>query len=574
MSYRRSAVYRFRGLLVLAVFCISIFFLTSSHRASTQSADDFPSIIQWIKDGGYEILLPTTLDVKRSRGTSTATRAANLATHINAGAGTGTADKPPATTTKTLESSSTSRDDGDEAVYLLEEPNPHQKPMDPLEREFFSWRGDEYEMKKKPAPKPPRQPGQPIPDPFPLLSQKSPAEVRRMLQVPDINRPPKPHVPEDTPLLIGFTRNWPQLLQCVSSYITAGWPPEDIYVVENTGVMFSNRDNLLSLQNPFYMNHTQLQMLGVNVIVAPTLLTFAQLQNFYAWTALERNWTDFFWSHQDVVAFSFEKEFRPHTDGSNDISNYSLYTRAVAILRYLRQPAIPKWAHHFFAYDHLTLVHRDAILDVGGWDTHIPFYATDCDMYDRLQWAGYFQGSTQVGIIIDTSTTLDNIAAFFRLPGVHATFAGDPDAEQDEDENEDEDRKRAGEEQETLEGMETGGSEAQRKKLVDEKGETVEHLVDIAYRMQAVKYIDGGWWRNLWQLRQGGGEGEPFYRDPEGFQVGLDMMIETGRRVFSEKYGHRGCDIAFIGIKGEDAWRLERDWDPQTEGSGSEGPYW
>jgi hypothetical protein len=385
MSYRRSALYRFRGLLVLAVFCISIFFLTSSHRASTQSADDFPSVIQWIKDGGYEILLPTTQDVKRSRGTSTATRATNLATHINTGAGTGTADKPPASTTKTPESSSTSRDDSDEAVYLLEEPNPHQKPMDPLEREFFSWRGDEYEMKKKPASKPPRQPGQPIPDPFPLLSQKSPAEVRRMLQVPDINRPPKPHVPEDTPLLIGFTRNWPQLLQCVSSYITAGWPPEDIYVVENTGVMFSNRDNLLSLQNPFYMNHTQLQMLGVNVIVAPTLLTFAQLQNFYAWTALERNWTDFFWSHQDVVAFSFEKEFRPHTDGFNDISNYSLYTRAVAILRYLRQPAIPKWAHHFFAYDHLTLVHRDAILDVGGWDTHIPFYATDCDMYDRLQ---------------------------------------------------------------------------------------------------------------------------------------------------------------------------------------------
>ncbi|KAH8773383.1 hypothetical protein F5883DRAFT_602235 [Diaporthe sp. PMI_573] len=437
--------------------------------------------------------------------------------------------------------------------------------MDPLEREFFSWRNEEYEMKKKPPPKPPRQSAQPIPDPFPLLSQETPAGVARQLQarVPEINRPPRPHVPEDTPLLIGFTRNWPQLLQCVSSYIAAGWPPGDIYVVENTGVMYSNRDNLLSLQNPFYLNHTQLAMLGVGVIVTPTLFTFAQLQNFYAWTALERNWTDFFWSHQDVVAFSFEKEFRPHADGSRDVANYSLYSRAVAIMRYLHQPGIPKWAHHFFAYDHLTLVHRDAILDVGGWDTHIPFYATDCDMYDRLQWAGYFQGSTQIGIIIDTSTTLDNIAAFFRIPGIHASFAGDPgpaDAQENEDKK--------------AEEPEADAKEIERKRLVDEQGETIEQLVDIAYRMQAVKYIDGGWWRNMWQLRQGGGEGEPFYRDPEGFQVGLDMMIETGRRVFSEKYGHRGCDIAFMGIRAEDAWRIERDWDPMSEGSGSDGPYW
>jgi hypothetical protein len=53
----------------------------------------------------------------------------------------------------------------------------------------------------------------------------------------------------------------------VVSYIAAGWPPEDIYVVENTGVMHANRDGLLTLQNPFYLNHTQLAMLGVQVII-------------------------------------------------------------------------------------------------------------------------------------------------------------------------------------------------------------------------------------------------------------------------------------------------------------------
>jgi len=68
-------------------------------------------------------------------------------------------------------------------------------------------------------------------------------------------------------LLIGFTRNWPQLLQCVVSYIAAGWPAEEIYVVENTGTMLSNKEGKLTLQNPFYLNHTQLEMLGVNVII-------------------------------------------------------------------------------------------------------------------------------------------------------------------------------------------------------------------------------------------------------------------------------------------------------------------
>ncbi|PSR75483.1 hypothetical protein BD289DRAFT_379278 [Coniella lustricola] len=417
----------------------------------------------------------------------------------------------------------------------------------------------------KPPPKPPRETAPPIPDPFPLLSQVPVAEVRKRLVVPEINRPPRVHVPEATPLLIGFTRNWPQLLQCVASYITAGWPAEDIYVVENTGVMHANRDDRLTLQNPFYLNHTQLRILGVNVIETPTLMSFAQLQNFYSWTALERNWTEFFWSHQDVVAFSFEKEFRPHTDDKTiDNANYSLYSRAVAILRFLRQPGTPKWANHFFAYDHLTLVHRDAVLEIGGWDTHIPYYATDCDFYLRQKWQGYFQGSTQIGIIIDTSTVLDDFGALFRIPGIHATFQGDPGAEAIAGVN--------NLENDALHQKEFAEREAERKKLVDVDGETVENLVDVSYRMQAVKYIDGGSWRNLWQLRQGGGQGEPFYRDQEGFQIGLDTQIEVGRRVFSEKWGHRGCDI--FDRTADDAWKLQRDWNIMTEGQGHEGPYW
>lgn len=133
----------------------------------------------------------------------------------------------------------------------------------------------------------------PIVDNFPhALAAKSAADLP---PIPSWNNPPSPHVPEKTPLFIGFTRNWRLLQQVVVSYITSGWPPEDIYVVENTGVMDSNKQGRLSLQNPFFLNHTRLNMLGVNVLVTPTLLTFAQLQSFYMFHSISQNWTTYFW---------------------------------------------------------------------------------------------------------------------------------------------------------------------------------------------------------------------------------------------------------------------------------------
>jgi hypothetical protein len=151
----------------------------------------------------------------------------------------------------------------------------------------------------KPPYKAERPPGPPVKDPWLLLSDPG-FEFSVDGLVPEMNHPPHDHIREQTPLFIGFTRNWPLLLQCVTSYIAAGWPPEDIYVVENTGVMFANRERRLGFQNPFFMNHTQLSMLGVNVLIVslhaaceldlanrqiktPTLFSFAQLQNFYVW---------------------------------------------------------------------------------------------------------------------------------------------------------------------------------------------------------------------------------------------------------------------------------------------------
>jgi hypothetical protein len=145
------------------------------------------------------------------------------------------------------------------------EPIQAQIPFEMYDADLLGW-GNENSTPKEKFYKPAPEKTRPVPDPFPLLSHYPPPKPS-LLQAPKANRPPRRHYAEQTPLFVGFTRNWPQLLQCVVSYIAAGWPPEDIYVVENTGVMLANQEGKLTLQNPFYLNHTQLSMLGVNVII-------------------------------------------------------------------------------------------------------------------------------------------------------------------------------------------------------------------------------------------------------------------------------------------------------------------
>ncbi|KAK6955866.1 hypothetical protein Daesc_003511 [Daldinia eschscholtzii] len=108
---------------------------------------------------------------------------------------------------------------------------------------------------------------------------------------------------------------------------------------------------------------------------------------------------------------------------------------------------------------------------------------------------------------------------------------------------------------------------------VDKEGETFAHLVEVAKRMQDAKWADEGVRRNDWQTRQTGGQEDTFYRDPEGFEAGLQTLVDAGRRVFADKWGHRGCDLLAMGIEGKDEWRLERDWDIK-ESPGSEGGNW
>lgn len=372
----------------------------------------------------------------------------------------------------------------------------------------------------KPLYKPVSEAPPPIVDNFPLAASANSSVD--LPPVPKWNAPPDRHVAENTPLFIGFTRNWRLLQQTVVSYITGGWPPGDIYVVENTGTMFSNRDGLLTLQNPFYLDHHRLTTIfGINIISTPTLLTFAQLQNFYVHVALDKKWEHYFWSHMDVVAVS---------DEEHDLESYqSLYMRAVEVIRETLHPDYGPWAARWFSYDRLSLIRTKAYTDVGGWDTMIPFYMTDCDMHERLFMKGFKLQDANAAKIWDVSTSLDDLMMLYQR-GVKATKSKKDISVRAEE-----------------------GAAQLNSPIYQDLLRTLDH-------MQHQKSSDSAG-RNTWQVHQRGGQGEPFYRDAEGFEEAISMTMNFGRKVFEQKWGRGPCNLREAGLVEGDAWKVLLDWE-------------
>ncbi|KAK5662656.1 hypothetical protein OQA88_8572 [Cercophora sp. LCS_1] len=418
----------------------------------------------------------------------------------------------------------------------------------------------------------------PIKDNFPLLQASKPPPIPKW-NVAKPNLYKDFDLPVAPPLLIGFTRSWPILLQAVVSYLTAGWPADQIYVVENTGVQQANARGQLTLQNPFYLNHTTLKALGVNIVQTPTLLSFAQLQNFYLSLSYAHEWPYYFWSHMDVLALSYEDghELTPkyHEEGFQ-----SLYALALRALREARRDD-PRWGLRFFAYDHLALVNPVAYEDVGGWDTLIPYYITDCDMHSRLAMRNWTMLDAKAGIITDVSTSLDDLAALYRLDGIEPKFT-DPnppppanaDARRKADKRSLEteiDRelmdmflgldKRVGRmppsgmlSKEDRVKVYLGSRDAEDENLVRWR-----KLLKMADTMFHYKHGNRG--RNTWQTGQHGGQGEPFYYDAAGLAEGIELTTENGKEIFRRKWGHRDCDLRTgAGLGFDDQWRVEKDW--------------
>ncbi len=416
------------------------------------------------------------------------------------------------------------------SLYLGREKYALRRPAEEPEKSKQPKKGPKYKHIKH---HPPAQ----IPEYFPLAAKaKSSADLP---PIPLWNTPPGEHIPEKTPLYIGFTRNWPMLQQVVVSYITAGWPPEDIYVVENTGTMDANKHGRLTVQNPFYLDYHRLtKLFGVNVVTTPSLQSFAQLQTFYLSEAINNNLSYYFWGHMDVVTQAWEDR-EPYK---------SLYMRAVDTIRETQVPGYRKdeqgregrWAIQFFSYDWLALVNVAAFVEVGGWDTMVSYYGTDCDMYARLSMAGFHMPIADAGKIYDVARSLDDLEILYRRRPRTPT--------------------------EKIGGNSSDNSTANSARLRryaddtiedDRGGKGWESLQETLAGMEKSKAEDKS--RNSWQVKQSGGEGEPYYRDPDGFETALQWTIETGMKINEEKWGHKGCDIGTLGLKLEDQWKVEHD---------------
>ena len=100
----------------------------------------------------------------------------------------------------------------------------------------------------------------------------------------------------------------------------------------------------------------------------------------------------------DVVGIALEDQYaEAHPDSlaaSHDHSNFkSIYENCVDALHKATTPdpetgKQDRRAMRFFSYDRLAPANVAAFTEVGGWDTSIPFYMTDCDMHARLEMAG------------------------------------------------------------------------------------------------------------------------------------------------------------------------------------------
>ncbi|KAI1262404.1 hypothetical protein F5Y18DRAFT_158771 [Xylariaceae sp. FL1019] len=386
----------------------------------------------------------------------------------------------------------------------------------------------------------------PIADPFPALATSAPPPIPAY-NVPEKDAWRKYGLDIAPPLLIGFTRSYPMLLQTVVSYITAGWPPEHIYVVENTGAQQANSRGRLTLQHPLFLNHAALHTLGVNIVQTPVLLSFAQLQNFYLSLSYTHQWPYYFWSHMDVLALGHEDGLENHSPRAGEPGYKSLYTLCIEELnRTLATDT--RWATRFFAYDWLTLTNPRAVEDVNGWDTMIPYYMTDCDFYSRLDMRNWTQRDGNCGVITDTSSTLEDLRALYRDPNVVPRL-NDPNPPPPQT---------APEEKKDKRHVMARQDESPPPNLSDPV-EYWKALKAVADSMFHYKHGDRG--RNTWQAGQHGGMDEPFYYNNAGFTEALEILTEAGKEVYRRKWGHQDCQlIGGGGLKFDDQWRVEKDW--------------
>ena len=214
-----------------------------------------------------------------------------------------------------------------------------------------------------------------------------------------------------TPLLIAFTSMQCMLDQTILSYLAEGWPSSQILVLDNSGRSSENAAGVLQRDHYASLNYTKLlEHYKVSFYRIPVRLTFAQLQNLYLDIARESNWTDFYWTHQDIVIRSYP----------TDPPSTPFYFHVLDEQRELMGRDPGKWAFGFYNYDLLSHVNVRVLDKVGYWDDRIPFYKADCDFYRRTRLAGLFIYDYDAGYVFDVEQCLTDLNSLKQPHGTSA----------------------------------------------------------------------------------------------------------------------------------------------------------
>lgn len=140
------------------------------------------------------------------------------------------------------------------------------------------------------------------------------------------------------------------------------------------------------------------------VLIPPVPLTFTQSQNWMLSLAKEFKWPFYMWAHCDALL------------GMDSVER--LYERAME-----ECAKGTKWGVIYTHYDILSACNVEAMDAVGGYDTLFFDYASDCDVYRRLDLAGYARMESGIPVGHDQgSSTLRADPEQSRRVGLQVTY--------------------------------------------------------------------------------------------------------------------------------------------------------
>jgi hypothetical protein len=138
------------------------------------------------------------------------------------------------------------------------------------------------------------------------------------------------------------------------------------------------------------------------VITPPVTLTFTQTQNLMLSIAKERGVPFYFFMHSDAEA------------GPDTVAN--IYEMA------MRECSVRKWGAIFTNYDALAAFNTAAFDAIAGWDTMLPWYCADNDVYRRLRLAGYPTLESNLPVHHEPSQTLNSDPVIRRQVDLEVPF--------------------------------------------------------------------------------------------------------------------------------------------------------